>query len=405
MKPDYSTSAIVIGAGLSGLAAASELCARNIPVTILEASNRVADPWRTRHPKLRLNVHRHFIRLPGNQGIGGTDTFLRRDSVVDYLTEYAGELGTDIHFETNVISVRREGDVWHLGTNKGDYSCEHLIVATGRERLPDMPAWPGMDDFGGKVIHAADFADPSDYDGKNVLVIGAGNSGTDVLNHLSRSNPAQVWVSVRHGPAILPSRIFGFPLHRLANLFAQFPRWSLDPIFAVMQRLFFGDLRRHGLRRHATGGGSRMLKDGVTIALDNGFVAALKAGRFEAVSETVGFSSFAVELACGREVNPDVVICATGYRAGLVDLFGHLGALDSKGYPLCPMGQQDPKNSGLWFTGYGILFLGFFHAAGISANRIATRIAAQMHDHSGVISNHLTNVAGPQTRPLEGVRQ
>lgn len=406
MTLNQSTNAIVIGAGLSGLAAAKELRARDIPVTILEASDRVAAPWRARHPKLRLNIHRHFARLPGDQGIADTDTFLRRDSVVDYLTEYATGLDANIHFETSVLTVHRKGDNWHVATNKGDYSCAHLIVATGRERSPDMPVWPGMGDFGGKVIHAAEFADPREYDGKNVLVIGAGNSGTDVLNHLSRSNPAQVWVSVRHGPAILPSRIFGFPLHRLANLFACLPKWSLDPIFALMQRLFFGDLRRYGLRRHAMGGGSRMLKDGVTFALDDGFVAALKSGRFEAVSETVGFSLCAVEVASGRKIYPDVVICATGYRAGLDDLFGHLQALDGKGYPLYPVGQEDPKNPDLWFTGYTPIFQGFFHAAGISANRIAARIVAQMRDRSSVGPNqHLSKAAKPQSLSLDGVRQ
>lgn len=406
MNPNQSTNAIIIGAGLSGLAVAKELRDREIPVTILEASDRVAAPWRARHPKLRLNIHRHFARLPGDRGIRDKDTFLRRDSIVDYLTEYADGLSSDIHFDTKVLAVHRECDTWHIQTSKGDYSCAHLIVATGRERVPAMPVWPGMDDFGGKVIHTADFADPSEYDGKNVLVIGAGNSGTDVLNHLSRSNPGQVWVSVRHGPAILPSRMFGFPSHRLANLFTRLPKWSLDPIFAIMQRLFFGDLRSYGLRRHPKGGGSRLLQDGVTFALDDGFVAALKAGRFAAVSETVGFSPHAVELASGRKVYPDVVICATGYSAGLEDLFGQFGTLDGKGYPLHPMGREDPYNPGLWFTGYRPIFQGYFHAAGISANHIATRIAVQKHEQHDAQSGQSQSKCVQRTPlPLSEVRQ
>jgi len=406
MKPNQSENAIVIGAGLSGLAVAKELRAHGIPVTILEASDRVAVPWRARHPQLRLNIHRHFARLPGHRTIREHGTFLRKDSVVAYLAEYAENLDAQIHFETRVLAVQREGDMWHIETNKGGYHCAHLIVATGREKLKDIPVWPGMDEFGGKVIHAADFADPLEYDGKKVLVIGAGNSGTDVLNHLSRSTPAQVWVSVRHGPAILPARVLGFPLHRLANLFACLPKWSLDPIFAIMQRLFFGNLRRYGLRRHSLGGGTRMIKDGVTFALDDGFVAALKAGRFEAVEETVGFSPTAVELSNGREIFPDVVICATGYRPGLDELFGNLGALDSKGYPLHPMGQADAHNPGLWFTGYGVIFQGFFHAAGISAKRIAASIASRMASSDEVQSVHrIANSRKPQPFSLKGTDQ
>ncbi|WP_170765844.1 flavin-containing monooxygenase [Ruegeria lacuscaerulensis] len=406
MNVPHSTTAIVIGAGLSGLAAATELRARNIPVTILEASDRVADPWRARHPRLRLNIHRHFARLPGHHEPRNPDTFLPRDAVVDYLSEYARQLDADIHFETRVLSVHRVDDIWKIETNNGDYFCEHLIVATGRENVPDMPVWPGMDEFGGSIIHAADFGDPSDYDGKKVLVIGAGNSGTDVLNHLSRSNPAQVWVSVRHGPSILPSRVFGFSLQRLANLFSRFPKWSLDPIFSVMQHSFFGNLRRYGLRRHAMGGGSRMLKDGVTFALDDGFVAALKAWRFAAVRETVGFTPNAVELADGQKIYPEVVICATGYRADLDGLFGHMRVLDIKGYPLHPMGEEDPRNPGLWFTGYGLLFQGFFHAAGVSANRIAKGIEANTGAHSLAPGYyHSTKVATQNAASLEGAGQ
>ena len=406
MKPNQAKNAIVIGAGLSGLAAAKELRARGVPVTVLEASDQIATPWRMRHPRLRLNSHRQFSRLPRGHMIRDKDAYLRRNTVVEYLTEYAARLGVPVRLNTHVTAVNRQEGGWYVQTNNGDLECTDLIVATGRERLKSMPIWPGMDEFGGAVLHSADFADPSEYDGKKVLVIGAGNSGTDILNHLSRSDPAQVWVSVRHGPAILPTRVLGFPLHRLANLFAHLPKWSLDPIFAVMQQVFFGDLRRYGLRHHALGGGSRMLKDGVTFALDDGFVAALKSGRFEAVEETVGFTASAVELSNGRKICPDVVICATGYRPGLNDLFDHLGALDSKGYPLHPMGQKDARNPGLWFTGYGVIFQGFFHAAGISAKRIATSIASRTSSAERNQSQHNSgNSQLRQTLSLKGADQ
>lgn len=406
MKPIHAERVIVIGAGLSGLVAAAELRARGVPVTILEASDRVADPWRARHPQLRLNIHRHFAQLPRGQKVPGRDTHLRKETVVDYLTGYAADLDAPIHYETKVCAVHRTAEDWRLETNKGDFRTGNLIVATGRDRVKTMPVWPGLTAFSVQVIHAADFADPRDYDGKKVLVIGAGNSGTDVLNHLSRAAPAQVWVSVRHGPSILPSRIFGFPLHRLANVFARFPNWSLDPMFAIMQRLSFGDLRRYGLRRHAMGGASRMFKHGVTFALDDGFVAALKAGRFEVVAETVGFRPASVDLADGRRIAPDVVICATGYRSGLENLFGHLGALDSDGYPLHPMGQSDARNPGLWFTGYGITFQGFFHAAGISGARIADQIAARVSGANGSDSTSRTaDLVQQKSLSLKGAGQ
>lgn len=275
--------------------------------------------------------------------IKGDGIFVGKDAVVDYLNDYGETLDAPILFDTQVMAVRRVDDVWYLETNIGEFQCTQLIVATGRERQKTIPIWPGMEDFGGKLIHSADFGDPSDYDGKKVLVIGAGNSGSDVLNHLSCANPDKVWISVRHGAAVLPSRIFGYPMHGLADIFLRMPKWSLDPVFALMQRVFIGDLRRLGLRRHKMGGGSRRLKQGITFAIDDGFVEALKSYRFDALSKTVGFSHDEVEMRSGRKVQPDVVICATGYRAGLEDVFGHLSALNDKGYPLHPSGQMDPR--------------------------------------------------------------
>lgn len=374
MSQSFTNGAIVIGAGLSGLAAAYELRARNIPVTVLEAKDQIASPWRSRHPQLRLNIHRHYASLPGKKMTCKDGVFVRRDTVVEFLEDYARDLDAPIHFGTRVQQVARAADGWRVVTNKGALSATHLIVATGREQQPSLPVWPGLDDFGGTVIHAADFEDVRAYDGKNVLVIGAGNSGTDILNHLSRAAPAKVWVSLRHGPSILPTRILGFPLHRLAGLFLRFPKWSLDPLFAATQWVAFGNLRRHGLRRHKLGGNTRMMTEGVTFAMDDGFVAALKSGRVEAVAETVGFTADTVQLMDGRAVKADVVICATGYRTGLESLFGEFGVLNDAGQPLPPTGAPDPSNPGLWFTGYAPKLKGFFHTAGESATRIATAI-------------------------------
>lgn len=375
MSQSSKNGAIVIGAGLSGLAAAYELRARGIPVTVLEARDQIARPWRSRHPQLRLNIHRHYASLPGKKMTREDGVFVRRDTVVRFLEDYARDLDAPIHFGTQVQRVAHAAGGWRVVTNRGVFSAAHLIVATGREQRPSLPVWPGLDDFGGTVIHVADFDDVRAYDGKNVLVVGAGNSGTDALNHLSRAAPAKVWVSLRHGPSILPSRIFGFPLHRLAGLFLCFPKWSLDPLFAATQWAAFGNLRRHGLRRHKLGGSTRMITEGVTFAMDDGFVAALKSGRVEVVAETVGFTADTVQLVDGREVKADVVICATGYRTGLESLFREFGVLTETGYPLYPAGEHDPRNPGLWFTGYTLKLKGFFHTAGESAARIATGIS------------------------------
>ena len=377
MQHSSTKNVIVIGAGLSGLTAARELAQRGIPVTVLEARDRVAEPWRARHPQLRLNIHRHFARLPGRRLPDTDGTFLRRDTVVDYIEAYAADLDVPIRFGVNVTNIQRSGSRWRLTTEDQTYECDHVIFATGRDRIPHMPAWKGWDGFKGELIHAADLGDVTRLNNKRVLVIGAGNSGGDVLNHLAQHEPAEVFISVRHGPAIVPTRVFGFPLHRAANLFAALPVVALDPAFRLMQWLFFGNLARYGLTSHPDGGGTRLLRDGVAFAMDDGFVAAVRDGRFKVAGDIAEFRQDTVVFEDGQTFRPDAVICATGYRTGLEPLLGHLAVLSDRGVPLHPAGETDPANKGLWFNGYRPIFQGYFHAASVNARRIAQAIEAQ----------------------------
>ena len=377
MQQPSSKSVIVVGAGLSGLTAARELAQRGIPVTVLEGRDRVADPWRARHPQLRLNIHRHFAGLPGRLLPDADGAFLCRDTVVDYLEDYAADLDVPIRFGVKVTAIEKAGPVWRLQAGDQHHECGHVIFATGRDRVPHVPGWKGQDGFTGELIHAADLGDISRLDGKRVLVVGAGNSGGDVLNHLAQHNPEDVMISVRHGPAIVPTRVFGFPLHRAANLFAALPVFTLDPAFRLMQWLFFGNLARYGLTSHPDGGGTRLLRDGIAFAMDDGFVAAIKDGRFKVAGDVAEFQRGTVVFNDGQSFSPDTVICATGYRTGLEPLLGHLAVLDDRGVPLHPAGETDRANQGLWFTGYRPVFQGYFHAASVSARRIAQAIEAQ----------------------------
>jgi cation diffusion facilitator CzcD-associated flavoprotein CzcO len=375
METTIPGNTLVIGAGLSGLACAEALARRNIPVTLLEARSRVAEPWRARHPALRLNIHRHFAQLPGLRPPRSDGPFLKRDSVVDYLERYALKIGVPIRFGADVQAIERGAAGWCVRTAAGNFGAAHVVFATGRDRVPAIPDWPGRDDFAGELIHAADLGDVARFDGKKVLVIGAGNSGADALNHLSRHRAKQIMVSVRNGPSVVPARIFGLPLHRLARVFAMMPVTLLDPAFRLTERLFLGNLRKHGLTSHPDGGGTRLVRDGIAFAIDDGFVTAMKAGRIRVVPAVTCFRGERVHFSDGSSENPDVVIAATGYATGLTPLLGHLDVLDADGRPRHPSGEADPANPGLWFTGYRPIITGYFDAARIAGERIADAIA------------------------------
>ncbi|MGR3562586.1 MAG: flavin-containing monooxygenase [Heliomarina sp.] len=378
MSPIYAERVLVIGAGLSGLATARALSGRGLAVSVLEAKDRVAEPWRSRHPALRLNIHRKFAGLPGQPAPRTDGIYLKRDTVVGHLERYAAQLGAPIHFGTGVKEIVRVEDGWQVTTTNGVHRAAHIVIATGRESLPHIPDWPGRETFEGELLHVGDLGDVSRFDGKRVLVVGAGNSGTDALNHLAAHRPKTVMISVRHGPAIVPRSIFGYPIHGLARLFAALPVKLTDPAFKLTERLLLGDLRRYGLASHPEGGSTRLLRDGVTFAIDDGFVAALKSGRFRVVPQIERIDRSRVVLNDGTSRELDVIIAATGYGTGLEPLLGHLGVLDSNGWPNHPMGERDPDHPGLWFTGFKPIFTGFFDAAGIAAKRIASGIEVDL---------------------------
>src|SRR5690242_1183234 len=119
-------SAIVIGAGPAGLAAAAHLRRAGIPVVVLEQGDAVAPQWRGRYDRLRLNSPRWFSSLPGGPAFTGA-TFPTRDEVVAYLEAYAA--GLDIRFNTRVERLESVGDEWLVVTGAGSHRATHVVVA------------------------------------------------------------------------------------------------------------------------------------------------------------------------------------------------------------------------------------------------------------------------------------
>jgi cation diffusion facilitator CzcD-associated flavoprotein CzcO len=364
---------VIVGAGLSGLCTAHTLRKAGVKAIILEKEQLVAEPWRRRHPQLRLNTHRWLSSLPGyampRQGSG----FPSRDEVVSYLTRYAEETGADIRFGTTLRRLVRIHDHWEMDTSAGRMAARHVVIATGKEREPHFPNWPGSHAWRGRLIHSAALGDIARYRNRKVLVAGAGNSGTDVLNHLAGIRTKSLHVSMRNGSVFVPTRLMRFPIQLASPLMNLMSLPLLDRTLSFCERMCFGDLGRFGIPKRG-GAASRLLKEGVSPAIDNGFLAALKAGNASIVVEIDHFDEIGVILKDGTRLEPDIVIAATGYRTGLEPIVGPLGVLDARGMPKTDENGEAREAPGLWFVGMKPKLTGYFHTACKSSGPTAAAI-------------------------------
>jgi cation diffusion facilitator CzcD-associated flavoprotein CzcO len=344
--------AVVIGAGPAGIAGALALKDRGVRPLVLDRADEVASSWRGRYDRLRLNSSRPLSHLPGRRFPKGTPIFPTRDQMVEHVDRHAREEGIDVQLGTTVERIESENGGWRLRASGGDIAASQVVVATGYEHMPFIPEWEGRSDFQGELTHAADYRNPEPYAGQRVLVVGSGCTGMEIAHDLAEGGAAKVWLAVRTPPNILfrqgPG---GLPGDFLAVALLRAPVGFADAFARFGSRMDVGDLSEYGLPVPEEGVFSRMNRLGVAPAIvDKPVIESIKAGDIEIVRGVQSLDREGVQLADGARVEPDVVICATGYRRGLEALVGHLGVLDEGGVPaaLAP----GPVAPGLRFLGY-----------------------------------------------------
>lgn len=261
-----------------------------------------------------------------------------------------------------------------MATNRGPVTTSHAVVSTGPDLEPVLPEWADRSAFSGTLLHAGEFRNVADVRGKDVLVVGPGNSGVDLLNHLVRSDVGKLWLSARCGMHIVPARVAGVPLHLVAVSGRYLPIKVQDLNIRLVQRLAFGNLEQFGYRRSEVGALTRIGIDNVTLAVDDGFVAALKTGRVEMRPGVERLEGPTVHFTDDSTCTPDVVICATGYRPGLEALVGHFLPLDHLGMPPFVGTAASPEHPGLWFFGLNRSAYGNMHIRRKEARRLARLI-------------------------------
>lgn len=334
------------------MASALALKDAGVQSLVLERAEGVAAAWRGRYDRLRLNTARPFSHLPGRPFPKGTPMFPTRDQLVEHVERHAGEEGLRFRFRTTVEEITRGSDGWTVRAGDGELRSPQVIVATSYQNEPVLPAWEGRESFHGRLLHAVAYRNPEPFEGQRVLVVGAGSSGMEIAHDLVEGGAAAVWLSVRTPPNILLRELpGGIPNDVLGVALMHVPAWIGDAVGRVGRRLGIGDLSAHGLPVPEVGAMSQLQRQGRTPAIvDREVIDAIRARRIAVVAAVDSFAGDAVRLADGSALEPDAVVCATGYRPSLESLVGGLGILDARGMPRA-LGEK-PAAPGLRFIGY-----------------------------------------------------
>lgn len=372
----------VIGGGPGGLSVAHALRARGLRAVVLEKSDRVGASWRRHYDRLRLHTTRRLSALPGLPMPRRFGRWVTRDDVVRYLEKYAEHHDLEIvtGVEVSRVEPAPDGSGWLLRATGGrELTGAAVVVATGHNHTPRIPHWPGRDTYTGEFLHAGEYRNPAPYAGRDVLVVGIGNTGAEIAVDLVEGGARRVRLAVRTVPHIVRRSTAGWAAQFTSILVRRLPVRLVDRLARPMAKLSVPDLAEQGLPRPDSGLYSRV-REGAIPVLDVGLIDAVRKGRIEIVAAVDGFEGEKVVLADGSRVSPDVVVAATGYVRALEDLVGHLGVLDERGRPVV-QGRRTPADApGLYFTGFTNPISGNLREMAIDAQKIAKAIAGDRDD-------------------------
>lgn len=367
---------VVVGAGPGGLGVAATLGRAGVETVVLERGSGPATSWRARYDRLRINTSALTSYLPGRRFPLRYGRWPSRDELIAYYERYARDHDIDVRAGIEAQRIDRENGTWVVHTSNGSLSARAVVVATGKDRTPVVPDWPGRADFAGRLMHAARYRNAREFAGRRVLVVGAGSSALDICLDLVAGGAAEVSLAVRTPPHLVRRSVGGLPADLLAVATHRLPRPAIDAMARLVRRISIGDLGPYGLAYPADGFTSRVLDRGMIPTIDPGpFVRAIKRRDVRVVAAMDGLDGEVAVLADGTRLDVDDVIAATGYRRDLAPLVGHLGVLDPRGDPLASGGEQLPMAPGLHFIGFTNVLTGNLREMRRDATTISAAIA------------------------------
>ena len=197
----------IIGAGAAGLHTARLAAARGAEFAVFDGAPRIGDTWRERYRSLRLFTPRRWASLPGMRIDIGTFAYPTAAQLADYLERYAIRFDLPVRTSTRVDRLTLDGSGrFRMDLSTGEtVDAERVVVAVGAHHRPITPAFARDLDPGVHQLHSLDYHGPEDLADGPVLVVGVGNSGTDIALDAAASGHATTIAG--RVPGEVPGRI------------------------------------------------------------------------------------------------------------------------------------------------------------------------------------------------------
>jgi 4-hydroxyacetophenone monooxygenase len=395
---------LVIGAGMTGMAAATKLREAGYDFVVIEKNPEVGGTWyENRYPGVGVDTPSHFYSFSWEIWPDWQHYHPHGADMQRYMTGVADkyDMRRDIRFNTAVETLvwDEKACTWTVTVRNADGSTEALVAnavinghgPVNRLKMPDIA---GLADFIGPVVHTATYPADLDIKGKRVAVIGTGASSAQLCGAIA-PDVAELTVYQRtkhwviYNPEIAHEVSDGMKW-ALGNI-PGFKEWFRFRVYwAAADGLFSNVLKDPAWagNMQAVSEGNEMTRQyalsymqqkfadrpdliekltpdfpifSKRIILDNGWFDAL--ARPNVHLEDKGIARIlpnGIEAADGSVFECDVIICATGFN--VAKMVGNLVIKGEGGRDLGEeWGAEDPRSYlGMCVPGYP----NYFHTVG-----------------------------------------
>ncbi|MEM7333458.1 MAG: FAD-dependent oxidoreductase [Chloroflexota bacterium] len=218
----------IIGGGWSGLYALKYSLEEGFEATIFEKKSQIGGVWTYQEHECggvwksaHATSSKTFLHASDFPMPEETSLFPHHSKIYQYLCDYVEHfsLGPHIKFNHEIQNIEQRGQTWRLSIfdhNKNrslQQTFDAVLLCTGQTSTPSTPTDPMYQNFEGKTMHSASYKYPKqEFRGKSVLVIGGGESGSDIANeltdvagHVYLSVRSGLWFFTRHNGVFLPT--------------------------------------------------------------------------------------------------------------------------------------------------------------------------------------------------------